>query len=160
MDDERIAYHEAGHAVAAVWLGGEVVHVTLEPDRDDGPSRDGELLVRWHHRGLSPRDLLAREVAVALAGPAAEMLYLGERPHPLTVREWAEDWRIVWMLAAEWVADPALRMQWIEASLRDLCGLFDQAACWQAVAETADELSAHETLCGEQVEAIVRRWMG
>ena len=158
--DQRIAYHEAGHAVAAVWLGGEVVQVTLEPDRDDGPFRDGEVQIRWHHGGLSPRDLIDREVAVALAGPAAEMIYLGERPHPLAVREWAEDWRIAWNLAAERVAPHPGRMLWMESILSELCRTFDQDACWQAVAETADELSAHETLEGESVEEIVRRWMG
>lgn len=51
-------------------------------------------------------------------------------------------------------------MRWIETVLGELCRTFDQAACWQAVAETADELSAHETINGEQVEEIVRRWLG
>lgn len=160
VDDQRIAYHEAGHAVAAIWLGGEVVHVTIEPDCNDGPLRDGEVQVRWHHRGLSQRDLIEREVAVALAGPAAEMIYMGERPHPRAVREWGEDWRIAWELAAQRIARQDGRMLWMEVVLSELCRTFDQAACWQAVAETADELSAHETIEGELVEEIVLRWLG
>lgn len=33
---ELIAYHEAGHALMAFMLGGEVQLVTIEPDNDDG----------------------------------------------------------------------------------------------------------------------------
>ena len=57
----QIAYHEAGHSVVAAWLGAEVVSVTLEPDRDDGPRRDGDAAIRWHHRGLTARELCQKE---------------------------------------------------------------------------------------------------
>jgi len=34
---ELIAYHEAGHALMAVLLGGKVQQVTIEPENDEGP---------------------------------------------------------------------------------------------------------------------------
>lgn len=154
-----VAYHEAGHAVVAVLLGGEVVSVTLEPDNDDLPAREGDVSIRWHHRGVSSKDLLRREITVCLAGPAAEMLYEGERPHPATVRQWRADWEIAWQLAAQIVPDVERRMQLLELLLASLCQMLDRDDCWQAVAEVADQLEAFETLEGEQVVEIVGRWV-
>ena len=34
---EISAYHEAGHAFVAVYVGARVRSVTIAPDRDDGP---------------------------------------------------------------------------------------------------------------------------
>jgi len=42
---ELIAYHEAGHALMALLLGGKVKHITIEPDNDDGPVREGDTQV-------------------------------------------------------------------------------------------------------------------
>ena len=36
---ELTAYHEAGHALMALLLGGKVKQVTIEPDNDDSPGR-------------------------------------------------------------------------------------------------------------------------
>src|SRR5579863_4685196 len=48
---ELIAYHEAGHALMAVLLGGKVKQVTIEPDDDDGPARQGDTQVYWRRSG-------------------------------------------------------------------------------------------------------------
>lgn len=162
MDDESaIAYHEAGHAVAAVMLGGEVVRVTLEPENDgELPERDGDVQIRWHHRGLSKRDLLEREISVCLAGPAAEMLYEGTRPDPRSIQQWREDWGVAWSLAGELITEPSRRLAMLKALLDQLCQRFDAGDCWQAIAETADQLEAHQTLEGDEVSEIVRRWIG
>lgn len=155
-----VAYHEAGHAVAAVLLGGEVVQVTLEPENDGQlPNREGDVSIRWHHRGLTREDLLRREITVCLAGPAAEMLYAGERPHPSTVRQWRADWEIAWQLAGQFISEQTRRMRMLETLLASLCQMFDRDDCWQAVAETADQLEAFETLEGHQVSEIVYRWV-
>jgi hypothetical protein len=155
-----VAYHEAGHAVAAVILGGEVIRVSLESEQDDDlPLRDGDVAIRWHHRGLSRRDLVEREITVSLAGPAAEMIYQGERPHPATMSQWRADWEVAWSLAGEIFSDPQRRMAALEALCVALCQLLDDPAHWQAIAETADRLEAFETLEGDEVEEIVRRWI-
>lgn len=155
-----IAYHEAGHAVAAVLLGGQVVEVTLEPENDGSwPDREGDVSIRWHHGGLSKQDLLRREITVCLAGPAAEMLFEGERPHPIAVQQWRIDWELAWQLAGHLVNDRRRRLRMLEALLQALCEMFDREDCWQAIAETADQLEAFETLEGEQVVEIVNRWI-
>lgn len=159
-DLSAIAYHEAGHAVAAVLLGGEIVQVTLEPENDGSlPDREGEVSIRWHHAGKSRRELISMEITVCLAGPAAEMLYEGQRPHPSAIMEWRFDWECAWSLAGQLVADSSRRLLMLETILSRLCGMFDRDDCWQAIAETADQLEAFETLEGDQVKEIVHRWV-
>ena len=36
---ETSAYHEAGHAFMAIYVGARIHSVTIEPDWDDGPER-------------------------------------------------------------------------------------------------------------------------
>ena len=44
---EIAAYHEAGHAFMAIFVGARVRHVTIQPDRDDGPERHADIQVEW-----------------------------------------------------------------------------------------------------------------
>ena len=44
---EISAYHEAGHAFIAIYVGARVRSVTIEPDRDDGPERHADIQVEW-----------------------------------------------------------------------------------------------------------------
>ena len=70
--DEAVAYHEAGHAVAALALGRPVQHVSVVADRqnlgkcefDKGVFRPSE-------------DWVEREILISLAGLAAEARYTG-----------------------------------------------------------------------------------
>ena len=160
-DISSIAYHEAGHAVIAVILGGEVLSLTLEPDDVETlPERAGEVSIRWHHRGVSKRELIQREVITCLAGPAAEMIYRGEEVDPQSVAEWRYDWEIAWQLSGLLIKAPQPRTQILEGLLAELCRMLQRDACWQAIAETADQLEAHETLDGDEVHQIVARWIG
>jgi ATP-dependent Zn protease len=90
---ELIAYHEAGHALVALLLGGKVKHVTIEPDYDDGPDRQGDTQVLWRLSEISNKEFLKKAVQVSLAGPVAEMIYSGDPYQPGLVAEWAADWR-------------------------------------------------------------------
>jgi ATP-dependent Zn protease len=65
--DEAVAYHEAGHAVAALVLGRSVQHVSVLPDRE----RLGQCAFR---KGVfrPSEDWLEREILISLAGIAAE----------------------------------------------------------------------------------------
>jgi len=93
---ELIAYHEAGHALMAVSLGGKVKQVTIEPDNDDGPDRQGDTKVVWRRAGISDKEFAKIAVQVSLAGPVAEMIYSGDPYHPGLVAEWAADRREAW----------------------------------------------------------------
>jgi hypothetical protein len=72
---ERVAYHEAGHATAALWFKVELDRVTIVPE--------GGALGYVEHRfsGLAGRDedreKLEAQALVALAGPACEAHHFG-----------------------------------------------------------------------------------
>jgi len=51
---ERLAYHEAGHAIVAHHFGVEVFHVTISPDEEKGS--EGETLLK--HRAPSLHEVL------------------------------------------------------------------------------------------------------
>lgn len=156
---ELIAYHEAGHALMALLLGGEVRQVTIEPDRDDGPERQGDTQVLWRRSGMSDHDYAKRAVQVCLAGPVAEMLYSGEPYHPGLVAAWAADWREAWNAASPLHVDERKRLKYLEEVSIQLYHRLKQDDLWGALAALADNLLAHETLEGEQVEEIVGDWL-
>src|SRR4051812_47558937 len=67
------AYHEAGHAVAALALGRPVRYVSVLPGRE---------LLGWCEFGKATfrpsEDWLEREILIALAGVAAQARHTGE----------------------------------------------------------------------------------
>lgn len=156
---ELIAYHEAGHALLAALLGAEVRQVTIEPDNDDGPQREGDTQVVWRRSKMSEREFARRAVQVCLAGPVAEMLYSGDPYHPGLVAEWAADWRDAWNVAA--VLHPAerQRLAYLEQISIELYHQLREDRLWAALAELADNLLAHETIDGEQVREIIGVWL-
>ena len=157
---ELIAYHEAGHALMAVILGGTVKHVTIEPDADDGPERQGDTQVLWRRAGISERDFAKTAVQVSLAGPVAEMIYTGDPYHPGFVAEWAADWRDAWEAAVPLHPGERQRLEYLERVSIQLYHRLNDDVLWAALASLADNLLAHETLEGEQVEEIVGEWLG
>jgi hypothetical protein len=157
---ELIAYHEAGHALMAVILGGTVTHVTIEPDDDDGPDREGDTQVLWHRAGISERDFAQMAVQVSMAGPVAEMIYTGDPYHPGFVAEWAGDWRDAWEAAVPLHPGERQRLEYLERVSIQLYHRLKEDPLWAALASLADHLLAHETLEGEQVEEIVGDWLG
>lgn len=160
MTESSVVYHEAGHAVMAVWLGAEVLHVTIQPDRDDGPRRDGDAMVRWHHQGLSSRELCERELMVVLAGPIAEMIHAEQRSNLSSTPEWAGDWRIACQLAGTIIKEPTRRRAMIDAIIEKLFALVSRDDFWQAISEVADLLDAHQTIESDEVARCVARWLG
>jgi hypothetical protein len=154
-----VAYHEAGHALMAVILGGEVRQVTIEPADDDGPPREGDTQVVWRGYRDAPREFAQTAVQVCLAGPVAEMIYSGDSYHPGLVAAWAGDWQDAWEAAAPLHADERKRLAYLEQVSIRLYRQLSQDDVWAALAAVADHLLAHETLEGEQVEEIVRQWL-
>ncbi len=156
---EVSAYHEAGHAFMAIYVGAQVQSVTIEPDRDDGPDRHAEIQVAWPRDQMTPREFYERSVWVALAGPAAEMIYRGEPYHPGFVAEWAADWKLAWNAASALVPTERQQLAYLEQATRHVYQLLNQDQHWAALATVADHLLAHETLEGEEVEDVVRQWL-
>ena len=156
---ELIAYHEAGHALMATLLGGQVQQVTIAPDNDDGPARQGDTQVLWRHAGISEKEFARLTVQVSLAGPVAEMIYSGDAYHPGLVAEWAADWSEAWKAAELLYPAERQRLQYLELVSIRLYHQLQDDEHWAALASLADHLLAHETLEGEQVEEIVRVWL-
>jgi hypothetical protein len=160
MDLELTAYHEAGHAVAAVVLGARVRLMTLEPEEpDDGPPRMGETQVAWKPGKWPEREYRERASQVALAGPVAEMLYSGDPYHPGFVVAWTADWRAALELASGLWPTEAQRIEGLEGFTRAVYRWLDAEPQWSAVAALADELLAQETLEREAIHEIVRQWI-
>lgn len=157
---ELIAYHEAGHALMAMLLGAEVRLVTIEPDSDDGPDRQGDTQVFWRRAGISDQEFARRAVQVSLAGPVAEMIYSGDPYHPGLVAEWAADWQEAWNSASLLHPDERRRLTYLEDVSIQLYRRLNEVDLWAALASLADHLLAHESLEGEQVHEIVGEWLG
>ncbi|MCC7423520.1 MAG: M50 family metallopeptidase [Planctomycetaceae bacterium] len=157
--DELVAYHEAGHAFVAILLGGRVKHVTVDPDNDDGPDRYGDTQVLWRRSRIGEKEFAQKSVQVCLAGPVAEMIYSGDPYHPGLVAEWAGDWRDAWEAAVVLFADERKRLEYLEATSIQLYHRLKSDNLWPALAALADNLLAHETLEGEEVEEIVGEWI-
>jgi len=157
------AYHECGHALMAVLLGGKVQQVTIEPDHDDGPERFGDTQILWPRAAGDSQTFAKHAVQVCLAGPVAEMLHSGNPWHPGLIAEWAQDWQQAWQqawqLAAILHADQRRRLAYLEQVSIDLYRLFQRDDVWAALAALADHLLVHETMEGEEVEEIVRQWL-
>lgn len=158
MDEEAVAYHEAGHAVIAVWLGGAIQYATMEPHWDDQPRRDGEVVVEWRGR-LSSQQQLERELLVALAGPAAELIYQGNEVTSVMLAAWQADWHTAMDLLAGRITDYQARKILLQQIVGKLQRLLDQAPFWSAIAAAADLLLAHGTVDGDAIAEIVAFWI-
>lgn len=145
MDEEEItAYHEAGHVVMALKLGGQIVHATLEPPNDDGLNRYGETVTSW--RGLGRESHRMAEVAVSLAGPISEMIYTGERVELSESPEWSADWATALEAAMQLCSSPQAALNLIEKTRQQTDTYFSTDSGWAAVAAIADLLLAHDTV--------------
>lgn len=156
---ETSAYHEAGHALATISVGARIRSVTLEPDWDDGPRRHADIVVEWTVDRADGRKFDEKLVLVALAGPVAEMIHTGDPYHPGLVAEWTSDWRMAWDAAARLYPDERTRLAYLERTTADLHRWLNRDDRWAALAAIVDELLAHETLEGDDVEEIVRQWL-
>jgi len=156
---EISAYHEAGHAFVAIFLGASVHSVTIDPDWDDGPKRHGDAQIEWKLSEFNERELCEKSILVALAGPVAEMIHSGDPFHPGFVAEWADDWSAAWKAAAVVHTDEKRRLTYLEQMTVRLYQTMNRDDHWAALAAIVDHLLAHETLEGKHVQEIVEQWL-
>jgi hypothetical protein len=109
----KIAYHEAGHAIAAFALGflierAVIDHLPSSEDESDGRTRH---FVRWSDEAVTD-DIALRHAEdralVAFAGDAAEIYLIGARPEG----EWNDHGRDYMVaMAAAWKFFPENRLR-------------------------------------------------
>lgn len=160
-DDETLtAYHEAGHAVIAYALGGNVDSLQLWGEADQWlPDRFGDCRITWGRIDSNSDWQRQREILTTLAGPVAEMVYRGEPLHPAHYEPWQDDWRRAWNACETLAPSPERRIRLLEEMIVLLDGHIRSDRCWAAIAALADELVAHEAVQGEQVAEILRFWI-
>ena len=133
--DAATAYHEAGHAVAALALGRLVHRVSILPTRD---------MLGWcsFQKGVTrpTDDWLEREILIALAGMAAEAQHTGTYDRASADR----DLRFARKLALQRASERSLD-RFERRMVAKTENLLSDDECWRAV-----ELIAAEVLkCGE-----------
>lgn len=141
----------------AVCLGGKVHSLSIDPDWDDGPRREGDVEVHWPEAIAA--EVVPKSIQVALAGPVAEMIYTGDPFHPALVAEWSNDWETAWNLARRTFADEKRRMRFLESETRSVYQMLHRDRIWQAIAALADEVLAHEILESEEIHNTIQRWL-
>lgn len=140
-EDQATAYHEAGHAVAALALDRPVVKVSIRPDRDRlGICFFGKAVVR------PSQDWLEREVLIALAGLAAEARYTG-RYDPAGA---ARDLRYARGLSLQRAGNERQAERLERRLLAKAEHLLGRAAHWAAVERIAAALLASVEISGRQ----------
>ena len=161
MDDETLtAYHESGHAVVGYALGGKIDSLQLWGEADDFlPDRFGDCRVVWGRVDANTHWQRQREIMTILAGPVAEMIVIGEKPHPATYGPWQHDWAAAMSRANEIVRDPVQGTRLLEQIIIKLHQHLQEAPCWPAIAALADELAAHEMLEQDQVAEVLEFWL-
>ena len=115
--------------------------------------------VEWPLDVFTDREFYEKSIQVALAGPVAEMIHSGEPYHPGFVAEWAADWKVAWEAAAPLIPSERKRLAYLEQAAAQLHRLLDREDNWAALAAIVDNLLAHETLDGEEVQDIVTQWL-
>jgi hypothetical protein len=159
-EKERIAHHEAGHAVVQTLLGRGRFVVTEVSIVAGAACVGAERRVQGRTHLGSEADLNLYEFGLAtMAGIAAENRYFEE--HPPTDGE--QLWGAVGDID-EW--ESACRRLYPEEGQARLVGLnvmrklreiFNDPAVWHVVQELAGALVAHDTVAGEELQGQLAR---
>lgn len=162
MDDEEVltAYHEAGHATVGFALGGIVESIQLGGEHPIvGVSQFGECRIAWNAISQASDSQLQRELATVLAGPAAEIVYLGETLELVAMKPWKQDLDTAWSLVGSIVSSESEKRKMLNQIICQLQHIIARDRYWPAVAGLADELLAHEFLEQEAIEEILSFWI-
>lgn len=160
-DDETLtAYHEAGHVVVGYLLGAQIDEVRLGSMIEDClPNRFGDCMINWGRTSDRCSWQRQREIMTILAGPVAEMIYLGERLHPAHHGPWKSDWQQAIERSDGYFSDPQTQTRFLETILVTLHEKMSREPFWAAVAAISDELLAHESLEHDKIAETVSYWM-
>jgi len=161
-DDDITAYHESGHAVVGIYLGGTVTSMSLRPestiDWDDEFPRYGDTIIAWP-RNASPKKHAIREINAALAGPISETIYTGDDPAEMINAETVGDWHTASQHAMTLYSSQEKAARHLANAIEELNSLLRDESIWAAVAALADELLAHDELESHDIHETVGFWL-
>lgn len=148
MNDATAAYHEAGHVVLAHELGGRVVDTTIESEFDH---HRGHTVVEWV--GVDVAEVRVLSALVALGGPIAETLWLGDEPDGDAFSAWQRDDAEVdaALASVEPDARERTRAVWIEQVVARL----RHPVTWERLCRVADQLEAHGSLDADLLDVVL-----
>jgi ATP-dependent Zn protease len=136
--DPATAYHEAGHAAAAMALGRDVHRVSVLPDRD---------LLGWCEFKKAvfrpSEDWIERELLISLAGMAAEARHTGTYDRAAA----GKDLKFARKLALQRASERSLD-RYERRMLAKTENLLADDAVWRAVEMIAAELLKHGEISG------------
>ncbi len=145
--DEATAYHEAGHAVAALALGRPVQRVSVLPNQERlGHCEFGKGVFR------PSEDWLEREILIALGGLAAEARFTGAYAWHGAARDRQYVRQLVVQRAGERRAERLERRMLAKAE-----HLLSQECHWRAVELIAAELLRLGAISGRAARALFDR---
>jgi peptidase M41-like protein len=136
-EQERIAHHEAGHAVASIVLGGTFRFVTIEPK----PGALGEVRHRPWGKKFQPevevtsriRTQVENAIKSSLAGTYAEKLFTGRWDHHGATVDYHQAYELAEFIAGS--PDAVIPyMSWMEVCTADLVCTSRHWATIQALA--------------------------
>jgi len=143
--DIATAYHEAGHAIAAVALGKPVLRVTIERNS----MRLGQCQMS-HRRGQPVKDELEVQMMILLAGVVAEARFSGDYNWDGARQDMVGVRRLSRVRAGS--DSQAERLQ--QKVLSKTEHLLDQPGHWIAVSMLVEELKKTKSMSGRAVQHI------
>ncbi len=152
---EFTAYHEAGHGVVAVMLGGKVSGLSIA---HQGDSQAGDTRVIWP-TGLAQQPILINDIKTALAGPISEMVYEGDYDYLRIRSEHAADWQIVTANLDRLGWEESARGPWLQWQVAQLYEMIRGDSVWSAIADIADLLMLQDEVNGELVHETTAFWL-
>ena len=153
--DEITAWHEAGHAVVAVMLGGVIDEVSVElPDTEAA----GATGVFWASAS-DARSQCINDIHVALAGPIAEMIFIGDYDYLRIKQEHAVDWEVVAASVQRMGMSPVAAQKFLSSVATELYERLRQDEVWSAVADVAERLELDGTIDGNTVNDLAGFWL-
>ena len=147
LRDLAIAYHEAGHAVAAFALDIPVHNVSIVPDE----KREGHVRLAVHYSNTQDA------VTLSLAGPAAQEHR--QRRKGLRFSDYLDDYSYAWDCLREILSDDGAAKLFHELEQRAK-DIVTSEKYWPAVEAVAEALVRHRKMTGRQVEECIRNSEG
>ena len=152
------AYHEAGHAVAAVLVG---MHVTVASIEAKGYPRNwrlrGGVLASFDHSAAKNRREAERAVTAGLAGEQAELLWSTQKPWRRVKRtshaKFAGDRAYVEEMLRPFVRAPGNKKRTIARLKEAARALLEEH--WSRVEALAEKLAERKALNGTEINRLV-----